>query len=105
MGTHNPIQISAVAYQGISVTLPNGQPGRLAIIDEAGQILDDSPEVSKMAYKASVESYRNLLIAQGHMTVTVNLGNRKADIDRPTEEKGHDPVTSNGRPQTHGLGT
>lgn len=62
-------EISAVIHQGLTVTMPDGRTGRLAIIDEAGQVIDASPNVAKEAWNVAIASYKNLLIGQGHLRV------------------------------------
>lgn len=68
---HQPINgtIAAVSHQGLSITTPDGRPGRLAIVDDSGHIIDDSPAVAAAAWNVSVESHRNFLIGHGHLRV------------------------------------
>lgn len=61
--------ISAVIHKGLSVTLPDGRTGRLAIIDDAGQVIDASPDVAREAWNVSIASYKNFLIGYGHLRV------------------------------------
>ncbi|UOB56956.1 hypothetical protein MRS60_07610 [Burkholderia pyrrocinia] len=39
--------ISAVSFQGLSITTPDGQPATLALIDMQGRIIDSSPSVMR----------------------------------------------------------
>lgn len=61
--------ISAVIHQGLTIRLRDGRMGRLAIVDEAGQIVDDTPEVAKEAWFVSIAAYKNFLIGKGHLRV------------------------------------
>lgn len=62
--------INAVIYQGLSVTLPDGGKARLAVIDEAGNIIDDSPLVAREAFNVSMQCFKNFMIGHGHMRVS-----------------------------------
>lgn len=62
--------ISAVFHQGLTVTLPNGKKARLAIIDEAGTVIDDSPTVAKEAWNVAMTCFKNFWIGQGHLRVS-----------------------------------
>ena len=61
--------IEARFYQGLSVSLPDGGKARLAIIDEAGNIIDDSPLVAREAFNVSMQCFKNFMIGNGHMRV------------------------------------
>jgi len=62
-------EISAVIHKGLTVKLPDGRTGRLAIIDDAGQVIDASPAVAREAWNVAIASYKNFLIGQGHLRV------------------------------------
>ena len=62
--------VEARFYQGLSVTLPDGGKARLAIIDEAGNIIDDSPLVAREAFNVSMQCFKNFMIGHGHMRVS-----------------------------------
>jgi len=62
--------ISARIYHGLSVTLPDGGKARLAVIDESGNIIDDSPMVAKEAFNVAMQCFKNFMIGQGHMRVS-----------------------------------
>ena len=68
-GTLNTAEISAVIHQGLTVRLPDGRTGHLAIIDDAGQIIDATPGVAREAWNVAIASYKNFLIGQGHLRV------------------------------------
>lgn len=59
--------IGAVIFEGITVTDGEGLPAQLAVIDSRGRIIAAGPEVSKAAWAASVEAYRNHLRGHGHI--------------------------------------
>lgn len=62
-------EISAVLHQGLTAKTRDGKPARLAIIDEAGNVLDAGPAVAREAFNVSVACYKNFLIGQGHLRV------------------------------------
>lgn len=62
------VVITAVIHEGLTV-LANGKPARLAIIDEAGNILAAGDDVSREAEAVAVNCYRNFLKGQGHLRV------------------------------------
>lgn len=68
---HQPINgtISAVAHEGLSATTPDGRPARLAIVDDAGNIIDSGPAVAAAAWNVVIESHRNFLIGHGCLRV------------------------------------
>lgn len=61
--------LSAAIYHGLSVTLPDGGKARLAIVDEDGNIIDDSPLVAREAFNVSMQCFKNFMIGHGHMRV------------------------------------
>ncbi len=69
IGTLSSAQLSAVIHQGLTVTLPDGRAGRLAIIDAAGQVIDDTPAVAREAFNVAIASYKNFLVGKGHLRV------------------------------------
>nr|WP_244133869.1 hypothetical protein [Burkholderia gladioli] len=62
-------EISAVSFQGLSVTINSGEPGCLAVVDARGNVIDTSPEVARVAFDVAVRSYRNFLLGTGHLRV------------------------------------
>lgn len=68
---HNKISstIRGISYEGLSVTTPDGKPAKLAIIDSEGNIIDAGPDVAAAIWNVTIESYRNLMIGQGHLKV------------------------------------
>ncbi len=70
IGQLDSATISAVFHQGLTVTLPNGKKARLAIIDEAGTVIDDSPTVAKEAWNVAMTCFKNFWIGQGHLRVS-----------------------------------
>ncbi|QOR55208.1 MAG: hypothetical protein SHS37scaffold296_25 [Burkholderiales phage 68_11] len=67
-GALEGVVISAVAHEGLRVTV-DGKPGRLAIVDEAGQVITASPMVAREAEAVAVNSYRQLWAGEGHLRV------------------------------------
>ena len=60
--------ITATAHEGLSVTI-NGQPGRLAVLDEAGNVVAEGHEVAREAEAVAINNYRSMLKGIGHLTV------------------------------------
>ena len=67
-GAIQGVVITAVAHEGLTV-LVDGKPGRLAIVDEDGNVITASPMVAREAEAVALNSYRNLLQAKGHLRV------------------------------------
>lgn len=68
-GTLATAQISARIHSGLAVKLPDGRPGKLAIVDDSGAVVDASPAVAREAWLVAIASYKNFLIGQGHLVV------------------------------------
>ena len=62
-------EISAVVHEGLTIKLANGQAGKLAILDDAGQIIDKTPSVATEVWRVSIACYKNFLIGNGHIRV------------------------------------
>lgn len=62
-------EISAVIHRGLTVTLPSGKTGKLAIVDQNGVVVDASDTVAREAFNVSVACYQNFLIGKGHLIV------------------------------------
>ncbi|WP_415858173.1 hypothetical protein [Burkholderia ubonensis] len=61
--------ISALSFQGLSITTPDGEPATLAVIDMQGRIIDSGPSVMRAVWDVAIRSYRNFLIGSGHLRV------------------------------------
>ncbi|KVM99930.1 hypothetical protein [Burkholderia stagnalis] len=61
--------ISAVSFQGLQITTPDGEPATLAVIDMQGRIIDSGPKVMRAVWDVAIRSYRNFLIGSGHLRV------------------------------------
>jgi hypothetical protein len=61
--------ITAVAWQGYTVTTEDGRPATLAVVDEAGCVVESGPEVIKAAWEVAVMSYRRFLIGEGALRI------------------------------------
>jgi len=68
-GTLSTAEISAVIHQGLHIKLPDGRIGRLAILDDVGQIVDDNPAIAHEVWLVYVACYKNFLIGNGHFRV------------------------------------
>lgn len=60
--------LTGTAHGGLAATA-DGKPARLAIIDDAGNILETGPQVAREAWNVALACYRNFLIGQGHLVV------------------------------------
>jgi len=82
-GTLPSAEISAVIHQGLTVKLADGRPGKLAIVDADGAIVDASPAVAREAWLVSIACHKNFLIGQGHLRVLSGpipgIGDQAAD--------------------------
>ena len=71
-GTIASVVISAVSHEGLRVTV-NGRPGRLAILDEDGQIIAAGDQVAKEAEAVAVNCLRNFWKGKGWLRVNSEL--------------------------------
>ncbi|HDR9290131.1 TPA: hypothetical protein QDB46_005320 [Burkholderia multivorans] len=69
VGTAITSTISAVSFEGLSITTPDGQPATLAVMDMHGRIIDSGPNVVRAVWEVAIKSYRNFLIGSGHLRV------------------------------------
>jgi hypothetical protein len=61
--------ISAVGWQGLTITTAEGKPAMLAVVDEHGRIVECGPDVAREAWHVAVLSYRRFLIGEGCLRV------------------------------------
>ena len=61
--------ISAVPGEGLAVESASGAPVFLALVDADGNVVQTGDAVGRLAYAAAIESYRNVLLGQGHLKV------------------------------------
>lgn len=61
--------MSAVIFEGLRVQTADGRPAKLAIIDEAGNVVECGDAVAQEAWNVASASYRNYLIGNGHLRV------------------------------------
>lgn len=54
---------------GLIVKTKDGRTAKLAIVDDAGNVIDDSPDVAREAWAVVVSVYNNVLQSQGHLVV------------------------------------
>jgi len=69
--------ISAVSFQGLSVSTPHGEPASLAIVDQHGNVVEAGPDVARAVWGVAIAAYRNFLLGKGYMRV----------LSQPTELK------------------
>lgn len=62
------IIVSAVSHEGLSITV-DGKPGRLAIINEAGEIVASGGQVTREVEAVAVLNYRQFLQGKGYLRV------------------------------------
>jgi hypothetical protein len=53
--------ISAVSFEGLSITTISGEPETLAILDKDGNIIDVGPNVAREAWNVAPASHKNFL--------------------------------------------
>lgn len=82
---HNPLlsTISAIGHEGLSVTAPDDQPARLAIIDADGNVIDAGPDVAAAAWNVTIKCFQNFMIGRGYMKVWSAPGVHVADFNLP----------------------
>lgn len=68
---HASCSISAVSFEGLSITTPTGEPATLAIVDQNGKVIDAGPVVMRAVWDVAIRSYRNFLLGSGHLRVLV----------------------------------
>ncbi|MFZ6686620.1 hypothetical protein ACO0K0_02595 [Undibacterium sp. SXout11W] len=61
--------ISGVSHEGLTITLKNGKPAKLAIIDEDGHIIEAGQAVAKEAWNVTLAVYKNMMIGKGHLRI------------------------------------
>jgi hypothetical protein len=61
--------ISATISTGFTATTKAGKPARLAIIDEAGNVIEAGPTVAWAAWRVCIEAQENFWQGQGHLVV------------------------------------
>lgn len=72
------VVITAVAHEGLRV-LVDGKPGRLAILDDAGNVVSAGDVVAAEAEAVAVNNHRNFLMGKGHLRVLSNPLEAKQD--------------------------
>lgn len=76
--------IAATATGGLIVTLSDGRPARLAVVDETGQVITSDAGITRQAFDASCRAYRNFLQGLGHIrAVSDPAGNDPDSSHRP----------------------
>ena len=68
-GTLISAEVSAVIHQGLKIKLSDGRVGKLAILDEADQIVDDTPAIAREVWLVSIACYKNFLVRDRHLCV------------------------------------
>jgi len=61
--------ISGVSFDGLTITAPDGKPARLAVIDEAGNIIEAGESISAAVWNVAIECHRQFLIGLGHLKI------------------------------------
>jgi len=92
-GNIESAEISAVIHRGLAVTLPNGRPGRLAIVDADGLVIDASDSVAVEAFAVTISCYENFLIGKGHLRIGTCP---PVQIVRSTTMQSSTPTANNG---------
>lgn len=66
---HQPQRISAVHFQGLRITTPDGQPATLAVVDMQGRVIESGQTVVRAAWEVAIKAYRNFLSDKGILRV------------------------------------
>ncbi|WP_205794459.1 hypothetical protein [Burkholderia sp. Ac-20353] len=76
--------ISAVSYEGISITTPDGMPATLAVVDSNGKVIEAGPDVANAVWSVVIEAYRRFLMGTGHLRVYTDPSElpRNPDLSR-----------------------
>lgn len=88
-------EISATISDTLRVTLADGRPGKLAIVDELDVVVDSSQRVADEAFLVAIACYKNFLIGQGHIE-RIDTSCQSAPIDNSQK-------ATLGRKAVHGL--
>lgn len=67
-GAIDGVVISAVAHEGLTVQVKGGR-GRLAVLDEAGNVVAAGDDLAAEVESVAIQAYRNLLKGTGHLRV------------------------------------
>lgn len=62
-------RISATVSTGFNFTTADGKPARLAIVDEAGNVIEAGPDVAWAAWRVCIEVQENYWEGMGHLVV------------------------------------
>lgn len=71
--------IRATISTGFTATTATGKPARLAIIDEAGNVIEAGPDVAWAAWKVCIEAQENFWEGMGHLVVHTGPVNKQQD--------------------------
>lgn len=61
--------ISATISEGFAVTTADGRPARLAVVDDAGNIVEAGPQVAQQAWAVCIQAQQNFWRGEGHLRV------------------------------------
>lgn len=74
--------IRATISTGFSATTAAGKPARLAIIDEAGNVIEAGPTVAWAAWRVCIEAQENFWQGQGHLVVHAGPPTEQQAVDK-----------------------
>lgn len=69
IGILKDVTISGVSHAGLTITTRDGRPAQLAVVDQAGNIVETGPQVASEAFNVSIAVFRNFWKGQGHLRV------------------------------------
>lgn len=61
--------ISAVSFEGLTITTTDGRPARLAIIDDNNQVIEAGDDVAAAVWNVSIDCHRRFLTGEGYLRV------------------------------------
>lgn len=62
--------IEAQAHTRYRISTPDGRPARLAIIDDAGNVISAEDDISRACWELALQAQENFWKGQGHLVVT-----------------------------------
>ncbi len=62
-------RISATVSTGFNVTTADGRPARLAVVDDAGNVIEAGQDLAWAAWRVCVEVQENFWEGMGHLVV------------------------------------
>lgn len=62
-------QLTGSIWQGLTASTRDGKPAQIAIIDDAGNVIESGASVARECWNIVLQVHRNYLQDQGHLVV------------------------------------